>query len=281
MKKTINTIIAGVMLIIVASCEPQTDQIGEIGPQPTNGKITVDDTDPYNPVFTASADKGFIYNWDMGNNQLIAPGQQQVTSYYPFAGTYNVVCIIYGAGAASITATTTFSVAQTDPSVASKPIWKELTGEGKGKTWVYNTTITDSSYYPAYCYQTYNDSTYDYGGGSRCWEPANSWGQCVAITPDVFGEMVFDLVGGINYTYHHVAGDAGVKGTFILDADKKTLTITNPHILDYNIQCTEPAATATGVYSIVRLTDDEMILWQKQTDIDWGTGWGWSFKRKQ
>ncbi len=276
--KRIIYLITGVILVFIASCELQKDDIGSIGVPPTNGAITIDNSDPYNPIFKATADNGFIYHWDLGNNQS-AEGQT-VTSYYPFSGDYNVVCIISGAGGTNVVANNSYNVATTDPAVANKPIWKELTSGGAGKTWVYNTVVTGTDYYPAYCYQTYNDTTYDYGDGARCWEPANGWGQCVGITPDINGEMVFDLIGGINYTYHQIAGDAGVKGTFILDAENRTLTVVNPYILDYNIDCTEPTVTATGVYNIVRITDDEMILWQKQTDIDWGTGWAWSFKQK-
>jgi len=276
--KKILFIVAGVMLILAYSCNPQEDSIGEIGPAPSNGKITVDASNPYSPVFTASADHGFVFHWDLGNNQT-ANGQK-VSAYYPFSGVYNIVCTISGAGGQNIIATTTFKVDNTDPNISSKPGWKELTGSGAGKTWVYNTVVTGDDHYPDYCFQTYNDTTYDYGDGSRCWEPKNGWGQCVGITPDINGEMDFDLVNGINYTYHHVAGDEGVKGTFILDWENRTLTVVNPYILDYNIECTEPSITVTGVYNIMRLTDDEMILWQKQTDIEWGTGWAWSFKRK-
>ena len=271
MNKNINRTIAGVILIFVASCKPQTDKIGEIGPPPTNGIITINDSDPYNPVFTASADKGFIYHWDMGNNQKIAPGKQEVTSYYPFAGTYEVECAIYGAGAAKVIVKTTFTVDQTDPAVSTKPVWKELTGSGAGKTWVYNTDPATGT--PDYCFQTY----YDLVTYPENWKPENSWGQCVRFTPDLNGEMEFDLNGGINYTYHHEAGDEGVKGTFILDADMMTLTVVNPYILDYAIDCTVPSVTSTGLYDIKLLTDDEMVLWQNQGD---GTGWSWSFRRK-
>lgn len=280
MKKIIY-LIAGAMLIFIASCKPQKDDIGSIGVAPTDGAIIVDKSDPYNPVFTATAKNGFIYSWDLGNNQT-AMGSE-VTSYYPFSGDYNVVCTISGAGGTNIVVNKTFNVAVTDPQLANQPVWKELTGSGAGKTWVYNTTINRDSgtYFPPYCYQTYNDTTYDYGGGTRCWLPQNSWGQIVAITPDVDGEMVFDLEGGLNYTYHHVAGDAGVKGSFILDAKNRKLTVKDPYILDYNIDGTYPEISATGVYNIVYLTDDEMILWQQLDPLSvFGTGWGWSFKRK-
>lgn len=261
---------AGLVMIIFTSCDPQTDSIGDIGPAPTNGSLTVDSTDPYNPIFKATADNGYIFQWNLGNGQKVLG--QSVTSYYPFSGNYNVVCTIYGAGAKSVTVSTTYNVAVTDPEISTKPYWKELTGAGAGKTWVYNTDPATG--FPDYCFQTYFDLV-EY---PNHWKPENSWGQCVRITPDINGEMVFDLNGGVNYTYHHVAGDNGIKGTFTLNTDKMTLTVVNPYILDHAIACTNPAVTATGVYQIKLLTDDEMVLWQDQKDGV--TGWSWSFKRK-
>jgi hypothetical protein len=166
-----------------------------------------------------------------------------------------------------------YTLTLTDPTVVSKPVYSELTGSGYGRTWVYNTDTAIGI--PDYCYQTTNDLA-DYPDN---WMPGNSWGQCVQITPDSKGEMVFDFDGGtINYTYHHIAGDEGVKGTFIVDGTNMTLTIVNPYILDYNIECTNPDVTVTGIYDIKLLTDDEMVLWQDQQDGV--TGWAWSFKRK-
>ena len=274
MKKIIY-LIAGVMLIFIASCEPQIDDIGSIGAAPTDAAITVDKSDPYNPVFTATAKNGFIYSWDLGNSAT-AVGSK-ATSYYPLAGDYNVVCTVSGAGGTNVVANTTFSVAVTDPQLANQPVWKELTGGGVGKTWVYNTDTATGM--PDYCYQTASTGEFEDGNG---WQPSWSWGQCVQITPDIKGEMVFDLNGGINFTYHHVAGDAGVKGTFILDADNMTLKIVGSNILDYNIECTWPATTATKTYDIKLLTDDLLVLWQdqKEPEPNYPTGWGWSFKRK-
>ncbi len=278
MKKTIYFLTAWT-IILTSSCKTETDQLSLVGPEPTNGKITtINGVDAWNPSFKVSSTNGFIYHWDMGNKQQIAPDDKNkgntssVTSYYPFAGTYDVICTIYGAGAKSTTVKTSFTVAKNDPNLATKPMWKELTGNGTGKTWVYNTDTSTGE--PDYCYQTTGDlATYPDN-----WKPSASWGQCVRKTPDILGEMVFDLKDGINYTYHHVAGDVGVKGIFILNTTDKTLTIKNPYILDYNVACTQAAATATGIYQIKLLTDDEMVLWQNQGD---GTGWGWSFKRKE
>ena len=274
MKKIIYLLIAGVFLFFISSCDPQLDEVGDLGAPPISGTINVDNSDPFHPIFTALADGGFIYHWDMGNN---ASAEGQITSsYYPFAGDYEVSCKIAGTGGVEIMATTTYSVASNDPEVKNLPVWKELTGTGAGKTWVYNTDHATGL--PDYSYQTGNQAELDTFPDS--WMPSWSWGQCVRITPDINGEMVFDLNGGVNYTYHQTAGDAGVTGSFILNTDDMTLTITNPYILDYNIDCTNPSTTNTGVYEIKLLTDTEMVLWQDQLDAN-DTGWGWSFKKKE
>lgn len=262
------------LFFLMIGCAPQVDEIGDTGVPPTSGEIIIDDSDPFHPIFKAVSENSFIYAWDLGNNQK-ASGQI-VSAYYPFAGDYKITCVISGAGGEGFYISTTYTVTDNDPKVAQLPVWKELTNGGAGRTWVYNTDVETGK--PDYCYQT--------GGLEEletypdAWMPSWSWGQCVQITPDIKGEMVFDLNGGVNYTYHHVAGDAGVAGSFILDADNMTLTITNPYILDHNIECTNPAVTSTGVYQIKLLNDEEMVLWQDQADAE-GTGWGWSFKVKK
>ncbi len=271
--KNILNIILGFLLIFMVSCEPQIDDIGGTGDAPSTGDINIDSSDPFHPVFKAVADNSFIYSWDLGNNQT-ATGQI-VSAYYPFAGDYEVTCNIKGAGGEGFTKTITYTVSSNDPEVATLPVWKELTGAGEGRTWVYNTDTETGT--PDFCYQTGGQA--ELNTYPEAWSPGWSWGQCVRITPDIKGEMNFNLNGGVNYIYHHVSGDSGEQGSFILDTDNMTITISNPHILDYNINCTNPSVTNGGVYEIKLLTDDEMVLWQDQLDAD-GTGWGWSFKRK-
>ncbi|RNC63940.1 PKD domain-containing protein [Proteiniphilum sp. X52] len=278
MKKEIYILQVIAIVLVLTACDPEKMSTGTIGVGPTNPKLTVTSEDPHNPVFTASADHGYIFHWDMGNGQKIAPGSNTVTSYYPFAGTYTVDVTIYGDAAQSVSIDTAYVVSSTDLSVSERPVWKELTGGGAGRTWVYNTD--PSTGLPDYCYQTTGDLV-NYPDN---WMPSASWGQCVRLTPDINGEMTFDLDGGVNYTYHQVAGDAGVKGTFILDVDNMTITIKDPYILDHNVDCTNSSVTSSGVYRIMKLTDDEMVLWQMQNEPTAapgsGVGWGWSFKRK-
>ena len=269
MKKYILIFIIPIIWFI--GCKPQEDELGDIGNPPTSANIVIDDSDPHHPVFKVESDNGFIYHWEIGPH--IKMDGKTVKPFLPFQGDYNIVCHVYGAGGKGIDTSTTYHVATNDPGIADMPVWAELTGHGTGRTWEYNTDHTTGS--PDYCYQTGNDlETYP-----DAWTPAWSWGQCVQVTPDINGTMVFDLNGGLNYTYHHIAGDAGIQGTFILDTENMTITITNPYILDYNIDCTNPAVTVNGTYRIMLLTDTEMVLWQDQQDAE-ETGWGWSFRVK-
>ena len=258
--------------LLLISCNPQEDDISDIGTPPTSATISIDDTDPHHPVFRAVAENGFIFHWEIGDN--IKMDGQEIKPFLPFQGDYTVVCHVYGAGGEGIDTSTVYHVNSNDPSISDMPVWAELTGHGTGKTWEYNTDHTTG--FPDYCYQTTNSEgleTYP-----DAWSPGWSWGQCVRITPDINGTMVFDLNGGLNYTYHHIAGDTGVSGTFSLDTQNMTITITNPYILDHDIDCTNPAVTVNGTYRIMLLNDNEMVLWQDQGSI--GTGWGWSFKVK-
>lgn len=268
MKKILYILIAA-SLLVVNACQLQEDSIEKIGSGPSDGSISVDATDPYNPVFTATAQNGFIYQWNLDNSQTKTG--ETVTSYYPFSGDYTIECTISGEGGKGVTVTKTYNIATTDPAIADLPYWKELTGGGAGKTWVYNTDPATG--FPDYSFQTY----WDLEAYPEHWKPQNSWGQCVRFTPDLGGEMVFDLSGGINYTYHQVANNTGIKGTFALDTENMTLKVVNPYILDYAIDCTTPSVTVLGTYDIKLLNDDEMVLWQHQEN---GTGWSWSFKRK-
>jgi len=272
MKKIVSLIyLLSIWLLI--SCNPQEDPISDIGNPPTSASINIDDSDPYHPVFNVTASDAFIFHWEIGD--FTEMDGQEVEPYLPFQGDYEIICHVYGAGGEGIVVSTSYHVTSNDPAINDMPVWAELTGHGTGRTWEYNTDHTTGI--PDYCYQTGNSEELENEPDS--WMPDWSWGQCVQITPDINGTMVFDLNGGLNYTYHHIAGDAGVQGTFSLDTDNMTITIVDPYILDHDIECTNPEVTVNGTYRIMLLTDEEMVLWQDQEDEE-ETGWAWSFRVK-
>lgn len=86
---------------------------------------------------------------------------------------------------------------------------------------------------------------------------------------DAAGKMKFDLDGGNNFTYYTDENAEGQSGRFILNVAKQQL-----EILDANILGAENG-NPDGVYEIVSLTEDELILYYPNAG---DTGWTWVFK---
>lgn len=141
--------------------------------------------------------------------------------------------------------------------------WYDLVSENTstGKTWLFN------------------------GGpepdGGMWWfmsAPDNPWGLwwnaagdcCPPV--DAAGKMSFDLDGAANFTYYSGPEAAAVSGSFVLDVANQTLQINGANILGAE----EPRGNPDGLYQIVSLTEDEMVLFVSNNAG--GTGWTWVFK---
>ena len=141
--------------------------------------------------------------------------------------------------------------------------WYDLVSEqtAEGKTWVFN------------------------GGpepdGGMWWfmsDPGNPWGLwwnaagdcCPPV--DAAGKMKFDLDGAANFTYYSGPDASPVNGSFVLDVENQTLQVNGANILGAE----EPRGNPDGLYQIVSLTEDEMVLFVSNNAG--GTGWTWVFK---
>ncbi len=268
MKKIIYLLIA-VVFVFNYGCEPQKDVAPDIGNAPS-GDFTIDQLDPNNVVLTVNATDAFLYTWDLGNGEK-AEGQK-VNAYYPFKGEYTITCTISGKGGATIVKKN-LSVSSTDPEIAQKPGFKELTGSGAGKIWVYDYKGAANDGEPDYLYMTAN-----YDWEEFWWNPYSAdYGH---PSPDFYTKMKFDLDGGYNYTLILEDGSE-IKGSFLLDMEKMTLQIIDSHIPDYNEENCDPDVTATGIYEVKILEDGHLFLWQDQSAInpdDYDYGWAWEFK---
>ncbi|MBD0779166.1 hypothetical protein HPE56_15305 [Maribacter sp. ANRC-HE7] len=139
----------------------------------------------------------------------------------------------------------------------------DLTGEDPsiGKTWVFNGTPDDGLFY-------YMSPSNNIDSWAQVWWNA---GECCA--PDPFGSMTFDLNGAANVTYYNKPGAEAVNGTFNLDVSGQTLTFTDPTTaLGYNANWT----SVNGVYQIVSLTEDELILYVPLNVNEGGDPTGWT-----
>ena len=257
--KKVKYILSLIAAAILVSCEPQMDQAPGLGPVPT-GDFTIDASDPNYIIFDATSQGAFMYNWDFGNG--LTSQSQRDTVYYPFTGDYTVVLTLSGSGGTS-KVTKTVTITQNDPQVGQKPGLKELTGEGAGKTWVYNDVAE-------YCYMTAN-----YDWTEFWWNPYED-----EPSPDFEAGMRFDLDGGYNYTY--IAPDGTeTHGSFILDMDHMTLQIIDAQIPDQYEENCDPDVTKTGFYLVKILKDHSLFLWQDQSAAnpdEYDYGWAWKFR---
>lgn len=146
--------------------------------------------------------------------------------------------------------------------------WYDLVSESTsaGKTWVFAGEGGDGGLW----WFMSADNNPD-GHMGPWW---NAGGECCP-PEDVDGKMVFDLDGAANFTYYSNPDAAPVTGSFVLDVANQTLSVEGADILG----ATADAKSLTGVYQIMSLTEDELILYVPMNAG--GTGWTWVFRPEQ
>ncbi|MCM4170342.1 hypothetical protein DHD32_02530 [Arenibacter sp. TNZ] len=144
--------------------------------------------------------------------------------------------------------------------------WYDLVSESTsaGKTWVFNGGPS-----PDGGRWWYMSPPNDPGAWATAWW--NAAGDCCPPA-DAAGKMKFDLDGGANFTYYSGPDAAPQSGNFVLDVANQTLKINNANILGAE----EPRGNPNGLYTIISLTEDELVLYVANNDG--GTGWTWIFR---
>lgn len=112
------------------------------------------------------------------------------------------------------------------------------------------------------------------GNDPAQWETIwwNAAGECCPPV-DAAGRMHFDLDGAANFTYYSGPNAEAQVYSFVLDVANQTLQINDGgNILGFE----EPYGNPNGLYNIISLTEDELILYVPNNAG--GTGWTWVFK---
>ena len=143
--------------------------------------------------------------------------------------------------------------------------WYDLVSENtaEGKTWVFDGEGGDEG---LWWFMSPPDNPDSYM--SAWW---NAGGTCCP-PEDVGGRMVFDLDGAANYTYYASPDAEPVLGSFVLDVENQTLSVSGADVLG----ATNDAKSLTGTYQIISLTEEELILYVPNNAG--GTGWTWVFR---
>jgi len=196
------------------------------------------------------------WNYNLGNAYT-----DKVDFIYPIPGTATFT-FVGTLGAEFFSKTIEVQVDQLDN--ALDPDWYDLVSEetALGKTWVFNGGPD-----PDGAMWWYMSPPNDPGAWGTAWW--NAAGDCCPPT-DAAGKMTFDLDGAANFTYYAGPDASPVAGNFVLNVTDQTLKINNGNIL--GAEQGNPA----GLYSIISLTEDEMVLYLANNAG--GTGWTWVFK---
>lgn len=144
----------------------------------------------------------------------------------------------------------------------------KLVGEDLGgKTWVFDggSSSTDQGglwWFMSPLNEPDNYMSVWWNAGGECCPPA-----------DAEGKMVFDLNGGLNYTYYAtVDGDAVTGSAFKFSPDFKKLSIVgDASILGYE----NGAYSDEKTWEIKELTADKLVLWRD--NMPYSSAWTWVF----
>lgn len=231
------------LALLMASCDTIEDR-DSAGPVLTKDKLAFTVSQPTpgsNTIILESKTKDALPYWDWGTG---FSNQTKDTIYIPFKGTFTIKYSAFSGGGTT-TDSTTFTVGQNDEAYFNlNPLWKQLTGGGEGKTWVFamdhpSGTVAgngpEESVVPAWWTMspaTYNQSTTD-------------------------DEITMDLKGAANFTRKH--GDGSVEKGFFNMIDPYVKDGVTYYAFEVLGGPTFPWP-ATGKYHVTKITDDELSL---------------------
>ncbi|WP_089381094.1 hypothetical protein [Lutibacter agarilyticus] len=256
--KIINLFMASLVLLLVA-CEPIVDEnhlknntdvagVELVASQSTAGgnKITLDMVTP-----------GVTGYWDYNLGTALT---NKITFVYPIPGT-STFTFTGTLGAEFFTKTIDVQVDQLDNALDQD--WYDLVSEdtAAGKTWVFDGSGGDNGLWWFMSAPGSTDNAWSvwWNAGGTCCPPG-----------DVNGKMHFDLNGAANYTHYQDASGEGETGGFVLDVANQMLMVSGAKMLGAD------AGNADGVYEIVSLEEDKMVLYLSNSET-YGTGWTFVF----
>jgi hypothetical protein len=188
-------------------------------------KIEHDANNPNIVYLTSLMDERYTPQWDhpQGRSQ-----ERTVTLKIPFAGTYEVKYGVQTRGGMVYGEPVTFTVDEFYAGFVDHELWTLLTGGvDNSKTWIhdngeYGLATGEMDYADPATTVEWNNFTPNWAPGKGHTGDATMWNST----------MTFSLQGGANVDIHNAsAGGADESGTFLLDVDSHTITLTDANIL--------------------------------------------------
>lgn len=231
--RKINIFVALLSLVLAfTACQPEEFTLGKMfSKEDLNYSITQNPDDP-NMIILESLTPGATPLWitPMGRSTRVKD-----TLKIPFEGYYEFTYGVMSAGGYVQADVYPLTLTTTNLMYVDDPLWTLLSGGvGEEKTWLLDLDADGVSKFfagPLYFYGT--DNGWLEGGdagcyGDDCWNwnpdwPGNSW----LMPAGDYGTMTFDLKGGANISVDHKMLGRVENGTYFLDADAKTLKMTD------------------------------------------------------
>lgn len=258
--KKINLFLASLVLILVA-CEPNVDEQHLKNTTDVAGVelVATQSTPGGNEITLQMATPGITGYWNYNLGKALT---DKLTFVYPIPGTATFT-YVGTLGGEFFTKTIDVQIDQLDHALDQD--WYDLVGTdtAAGKTWVF-----DGGPDPDGGLWWFMSAPDNKDGAFGVWW--NAAGDCCPPS-DAAGKMHFDLDGAANYThYADASSSTSESGSFVLDVDNQKLIVSGAKLLGAD------AGNADGVYEIVSLTEDKMVLYLNNSET-YGTGWTFVF----
>ncbi|ULC58038.1 hypothetical protein MBM09_08905 [Flaviramulus sp. BrNp1-15] len=253
---------------IYVSCEPDNHALGKTLDKSEIEFEIVQDfaVDPGgNTVIMTNQTPEVTLTWDYGTGRS---NKKVETVKYAFKGDYTIKILAVTAGGIVELDPVTITVTDDNLSYVDDPLWTALSGGvGNSKTWYLDLDAEGTSkYFGAPMAFSGNELGWEKecvgnpdDGLCWIWEPELAGNEWIA-DPGDYGYMTFSLDGGpfveVNHNFTTTRGTEN--GTYFLDADAHTLTLTDAAVLQNS--WADNDVDDWSNYQILTLTEDAMQL---------------------
>ena len=257
--KIILSLFTGILALAFYSCEPivERDELKNNTTVEGVNLEAIQSTTGGNEITLNMTTPGVTGYWDYNLGQALT---NKVQFIYPIPGS-STFTFTGTLGAEFFSKTIDVQIDTLDHPLDQD--WYDLVSENtaEGKTWVFAGEGGDGQMW------WYMSPPNDPDSWATAWW--NAGGTCCP-PGDVDGKMEFNLDGAANYLYFASPTASPEAGSFVLDVENQTLQLNGPNLLGsftpgYDI------GNADGLYQIISLTEDQLILYVPNNN--WGTGW--------
>lgn len=234
---------------------------------PATASYTITQGEDANTFILQNTTPGSIAYFDYGSGTTT---NNTDTIHFPFAGNYPIKFTAFVQGGSVQGATDTIKILQNNFLYVNDALWSMLTGGGVGnsRTWYLDLdSLGHCKFFTSPLYYAGSDQTWDnfnptYVVPSGSWNWWATWKDNTWIADAAnYGSMTFSLISAALVTtdQRKITSKGLQNGSFVLDATKHVLTLTNAEILHLPSLDADAGVTWNNV-RLLTLTDSTMQL---------------------